>query len=324
MRCESGERFAHWIVLDNKPVQTKKYLCKCMHCSTEKIVSASQLFDIRLDKSSTKTKCRDCTKLPVGSRYKTNKGFWYTIKEYVSATNITIQFDPDDLCPEGYTRKVVKYYILCGIIDYPFERSSSGIGYVGYDVKNKSDAHIHIRDVWSKMLQRCYNPSIKDTKGYKGCTVCDDWHSYANFYQWYSKQIDSGFYKVDYQLDKDILKWGNKVYCPEYCRLVPEKINSFLNNFEDTRSTGTPSGLAWKKTHNKYEVSIKDEDSNRRYLCITSDTVYGYEVYRNEKERIAKILAERYSDTVDSNIINTLYNFKCPDWDFEKKKYITT
>lgn len=322
MRCEVGDRFAHWIVLNNKPVQTKKYLCRCMHCNTEKVVNASQLFDKRLDRLSTETKCRDCTKLPVGSRYKTNKGFWYTIKEYKSATNITIQFDPDDLCTNGYVRKVSKYYISTGVIDYPFERSCAGIGYVGLGVKYDGDGHI--RDVWSKMLQRCYNPSIKDSTGYSGCTVCDNWHSYTNFHGWYTEQINTGMYQKDYQLDKDIIKWGNKVYCPEYCRLVPEKINSFLNNFEDTRSTGTPNGVNWKEKNKKYQVSIKDEDSKTKYLCITDDVAYGYEVYRTEKEKIAKILADRYRTVVNEEIISALYNFKCPDWDFEKKRYKTT
>lgn len=319
MQVEVGERFMNWIILDSKRISNKKYLCRCMHCGTEKAVSFPQLFDKRVDRNSINTKCRDCTKLPVGSRYQTNKGFWYTIKEYVSATNITIQFDPDDLCPEGYVRKVVKCYILDGVIDYPFERSCAGVGYMGLGVEYDGDDHI--RDVWSKMIQRCYKPSSKDRKGYIGCTVCGEWHSYTNFYQWYSEQIDTGLYENGYQLDKDLIKMGNKVYCPEYCRLVPEKINSFLNNFEDTRSTGTPNGVNWKERNKKYQVSIKDEYSKNKYLCITDDVAHGYEVYRTEKERIAKVLADRYSGTVNADIINVLYNFKCPEWDFDKKKY---
>ena len=309
----------NWIILDDKQVSNRRYLCKCMHCGAEKLVNSSQLINKKVDRNSTNTKCMDCTKLPVGSRYKTNKGFWYTIKQYVSATNITIQFDPDELCPDGYVRKVTKHYILSGVINYPFERSCAGVGYSGIG----TDCNDQIQDVWSKMLQRCYTPSSKDSKAYSGCTVCDEWHSYTNFYQWYSKQMNNGLYEKGYQLDKDLIKIGNKIYCPEYCRLVPEKINSFLNNFEDTRSTGTPNGVNWKEKNKKYQVSIKDEYSKNKYLCITDDVAYGYEVYRIEKERIAKKLAEMFTGKVDPDIINALYNFKCPDWDFDKKKYKT-
>lgn len=319
MRCEIGERFGHWIILNK--VGSRKHLCKCRNCGIEKQVNNSQLFSKSYDRFAEGTKCRNCLREILGNRYKTTRGFWYTVITYKNATDITIKFDPDSLCHDGYERRTSRYYITHGTIDYPFERSTAGVGYTGYIRDDKQKLDIHIRDVWSKMLQRCYKPSIKDKVAYQGCTVCEDWHSYVNFYTWYNKQMSSGMYEVGYQLDKDILKWGNKIYCPELCRLVPEKLNSFLNNFEDTRGTGTPNGVNWKEKNKKYQVSIKDENTKTKYLCITEDVLYGYKVYSKEKERIAKVLALRYAETVDKDIIDAFNSFKCPDWDIINKGY---
>ncbi|UZV41142.1 hypothetical protein vBVpaMR16F_76 [Vibrio phage vB_VpaM_R16F] len=307
-----GDRFAHWVILDNKPVR-KGFMCECIHCGFTKNVKYSQLFHKDLDRDSDETKCVECTKLKEGSRYKTNQGFWFTVEKYIKSTNVVIRFDPDDLCPDGYVRKTTKHYINKGVIDYPLERSACGIGYMGcakYELKSDR----HIQDVWLKMLRRCYKPNKKDIKAYGDCKVCDDWLCYKTFYLWYKDQMESGNYMKGYQLDKDILNFRNKVYCPEFCRLVPEKINSFLNNFTDTRGTGLPNGVNWKEANKKYQVSIKDEYSNRKYLCITDNIEYGYSVYTKEKERIAKVLADMYEGVVCIDIINALRNFKCPDY----------
>lgn len=319
-RCNIGDVLFHWRVLDNT-TKNKKYLCECIHCGIEKMVSGSQLFEKREDRVKGDTKCQNCIKLKTGERYTTQKGFSFTVQEYIKSTNILIRFDPDDLCPDGYIKRTSKYYILHGIIDYPFERSASGVGYMGCE-KYELEHNTHIQNVWLKMIQRCYNPSVKDKKGYNDCTVCEEWHCYKNFYLWYKEQMKNEYYEEGYQLDKDLLKLNNKIYCPEYCRLVPEKLNSFLNNWGDTRGTGLPNGVNWKKANKKYQVSIKDENSKRKYLCLTSDIKYGHNVYKLEKERVARVLAEMFEGKACPEIIEVFKNFRCPDYDFDKGCYI--
>ncbi|HHB9680583.1 TPA: hypothetical protein ACOAY7_002966 [Vibrio cholerae] len=259
-------------------------------------------------------------KFRVGDRFTTRRGFSFKIIKYYNATNVIIRFDPDGLCEDGYVKRTTNHSIKTGTIDYLFERSSAGVGYAGYE-KGQIPKDKHIKDVWSKMLQRCYKPSQKDKKAYLDCTVCEEWHCYKNFYFWYKHQMSSSYYQEGYQLDKDIILSGNKVYCPEYCRLVPEKINSFLNNFTDSRNTGLPNGVNWKEANKKYQVSIKDENSKRKYLGITNDIVYGDRLYREEKNRIARVLAERYDGLVCPDIINILRNFKYPEYDFLNRCY---
>ena len=77
---------------------------------------------------------------------------------------------------------------------------------------------------WTNMLTRAYSANYhKLYPSYIGCSVCDEWHSLTNFKKWYDR-----FYKEGYALDKDLLKEGNKVYCPTLCRFIPKEINALF------------------------------------------------------------------------------------------------
>ncbi len=313
----SGSVINNWEILYK--VDGKSYFCKCIHCGVERKVFNNQLRDTRIN--PIKARCRNCTKLKVGDEYVTNKGFKYKIEEYVSSTKVLIKFEPDDLCPDGYERYTTKYYINDGCIDYPFERSAAGIGYIGY-LKKDFTANRSILDTWIKMIKRCYGPSEKD-KAYTDCSVCEDWHNFYNFHRWYDKQKVNGFYQKGYQIDKDILHPDVKVYSPEHCRLVPEEINSFTNNVHcDSRKSNLPTGVSWKKRNNKYQVSIKSGYNTNKYLCLVSCPKEGYEIYKKEKLKSARKLADKWEGLVVPEIISALRNYKSPEWDWVANEYI--
>ena len=75
---------------------------------------------------------------------------------------------------------------------------------------NNGDRHIcQIYNLWKVMIQRCYDPSaLRKRPDYKDCYVCDEWMLFSNFHRW----VKSQDYK-NKQIDKDILKTGNKTYC---------------------------------------------------------------------------------------------------------------
>lgn len=319
-KVEKGGVYSHWKVLESVP-EDKKYFCECIHCGTKKGVYKGQLLDER-NKPSEISRCRSCNKKMENKRYLNFYGIPFTVLKYYNSSKILIQFDPDDLCLEGYTKYVTKYNILTTKnIPYPFHRSIYGVGYTGEEHGN-IPTDVHIKDVWIKMIKRCYSPCIKD-KVYIKYLVCDEWHSYYNFYKWYKSQTTNGYYFKGYQIDKDFLDFGKNLYkySPETCRLIPEKINSFLNNFEDTRNTGTPSGVTWKAKNNKYQIQIKDEYSRKVYLGLVDDPLEGYVLYCKEKERVARALAVMYEGLVVPEILQVLRSFKCPSWDWEKGRY---
>ena len=48
------------------------------------------------------------------------------------------------------------------------------------------------------------------------CSVCEEWKHFSNFKKWFDENYIEGF-----DIDKDILIKGNKVYSPEACSFVP-------------------------------------------------------------------------------------------------------
>lgn len=85
---------------------------------------------------------------------------------------------------------------------------------------------------WRNMLQRCFLASLqRKIPAYTGCSVCTDWLVFSVFEAWFDANSKPGL-----QLDKDILRPGNKVYCPAHCCFVPPAVNSLFGSH--TRSPG--------------------------------------------------------------------------------------
>lgn len=82
---------------------------------------------------------------------------------------------------------------------------------------------------WKSMLERCYSEKYQAVQPtYKGCKVCDEWLVFSNFKAWV---ISNNIADISgYELDKDLLKAGNKKYSKENCILVPMIVNRFLIN----------------------------------------------------------------------------------------------
>jgi len=77
---------------------------------------------------------------------------------------------------------------------------------------------------WHNMLKRCCSDAYKKAKPtYSDCVLSPEWVSFMAFRAWMEKQDWQGK-----QLDKDIIKPGNKIYGPEYCCFVSSALNKLL------------------------------------------------------------------------------------------------
>lgn len=130
----------------------------------------------------------------------------------------------------GYTREVYKINAEKGKAKDPYSISVLGIGYEG--VFPQKPYHSQAKRLWSNMMKRCYDK--KHLKGYfgKGVTVDTRWHSFANFledipkldgFELWLKGFEKG--NIKYNLDKDTIVTGNKVYSKLCCSFIPESIN---------------------------------------------------------------------------------------------------
>lgn len=169
--------------------------------------------------------------------YSSNSYGDFKVVKYESAIKITIEF-----VSTRYKTIVEATRIRNGKVKDRLYPSIYGIGFMGAGVhkcSHKKGVATRKYRTWFNMLQRCYSPEYhKKQPTYKDCTVCDEWHNYQVFAEWYDKNYIKGF-----ALDKDIKVKGNKVYSPETCLFVSPKDNVVKANAKSYAFT-SPTGDA--------------------------------------------------------------------------------
>ena len=143
----------------------------------------------------------------------------------------------------------------------------------------------HDYSTWTSMLMRCYAECYQSQyPTYIGCEVCSEWLTFSNFRVWYQENYQKGF-----ELDKDLLIQGNKIYSPQTCRFVPHYINSLFLHSKSRRGT-YPLGVS--RHGNKYQAacrSPKGEILTKRFDTVNEAAAW----YKTTKSYIIKEQATR-------------------------------
>lgn len=179
-----------------------------------------------------------------------------------------------------------------------------GIGYIGCFRNNERISKDRAYVVWRNMLMRCYDEKTHIKRPtYIGCTVCNEWHNYSNFKQWFDENYQEG-----YCLDKDILFKGNKVYSPKTCCFVPNEINSILTKRQNYRGN-LPIGVRYSDSRLRYKVQFT-KSSDKTYIGYFSAPEEAFEAYKKAKEDYLKELANKYKENISEAVYNALMNYK--------------
>lgn len=157
-------------------------------------------------------------------------------------------------------------------------------------------------NVWVSMIGRCYTTNTRPRdKSYIGCEVCQSWHTYSNFYNWFYDP-HNGYIK-GYNLDKDIISKGNKIYSPSTCCFIPQELNKIFIKRKSQRGEypiGTymlPSG----------RIASRIQLANKQIHLGSFDTVEeAFNAYKIAKEKYIKELAEKYFQ--EGKITERVYN----------------
>jgi len=132
---------------------------------------------------------------------------------------------------------------------------------------------------WHAMMRRASGKTGQLC--YSDCAVDVAFKSYEGFIEWATNQVGYGF--DGYQLDKDIIVKGNKIYGPEYCCFVPSHVNRlFIRG--GVRRGAYPVGVYCK--HKKYsnfsaELSV---GGKKVLLGLYKTPEEAFNVYKKAKE----------------------------------------
>lgn len=161
-------------------------------------------------------------------------------------------------------------------------------------------------DLWLSVLFRCYSSGFQSrSKTYHGCHVSDNFKKFSYFQAWCRDQI--GFGVDGFELDKDLLVKGNKIYSEEYCVFLPREINILLA--KRTASRGIhPIGVSFDKSRSKFEAYISI-NGRKRSLGRHETSVDAFNAYKTAKEKHVKDIAKKHRGVIDQRAYEALYRY---------------
>lgn len=241
-----------------------------------------------------------------------NFGSKMVITRYKSCKDIDVYF------PEyNWTAKNVQYTAFKkGNIKCPYEPRVYGKGYLGEGRYKawENGKHTQCYKTWQHMLERCYDNKYKEKHPtYVDCEVCNEWHNFQNFAEWYY----NNYYDVDDEtmcLDKDILNKKNKIYSPNNCIFVPHNINVLFVKSDKTRGE-YPIGVDYHKNTNKFRArcSIYDHQTKtykNKHLGFYDTINEAFKIYKKFKEYYIKKVANYYKGQIPAKLYDTMYNYE--------------
>ena len=158
---------------------------------------------------------------------------------------------------------------------------------------------------WKSMLQRCYDIKyFGKYNTYKDCKVCEEWLLFSNFKKWHDNNYIDG-----YQLDKDIIIKGNKIYSPETCCFIPEELNKLFTKSNISRGN-LPIGVCKKTKSNKYFSTVMI-NKNKKHLGSFKTIKEAFNTYKLAKETQIQKLANDYykNGKIELNVYNAMMNY---------------
>ena len=236
-----------------------------------------------------------------GEVFPTNEGGSVTVVKYRNSGEVIIQHND----AYGHVVTVGANHLRKGQIRNPYHPSVRDVGFIGIGehAATIGGKRTPAYDVWNSMIKRCYCPkNHANQPTYKDCTVHPNWHNYQNFAAWFEKQ-----YRAEgWQLDKDLIVEGNKVYSTDTCTFVPHQINSLLENCGATRGD-LPQGVS--RHGKRYRAHLR-ADGKTHQLGAYATPEEAFIHYKLAKEANVKRMAEQYKCLIDPRVYDSLMRYE--------------
>lgn len=236
----------------------------------------------------------------VGETFVSNEGLTFEIIEYFGNRNCTVKFLDGTII---YNKEYAD--LKKGKVKNPYNISVYGIGYFGIGDYSSRDGDLKTRvyNVWKNMLERCYDlKSQEKHPTYKECSVAEEWYNFQVFAEWFDER-----YIEDFELDKDLLVKGNKIYSSETCCFVPSEINCLLLKTKTIRGE-YPIGVS--KLGKLFKASTKSGNKKSIYIGLFKTPQEAFQAYKIEKEKYIKEVANKYREQIPEKVYLNLINYQ--------------
>ena len=236
--------------------------------------------------------------LRVGDVFPTVEGGSVTVIAIVDNADVTVKHN--DL--HGHIQVTQLGHLNNGYLKNPYHPSVQGIGYLGVgpylpSITGKLTVEY---EIWRTMLKRCYDANFHiNNPTYIGCTVHSDWLNFQTFAQWYCK---NPYCRQGYDLDKDILYYGNKIYGPGTCVLVPHEVNIlFRDSSKKSVNRDLPTGV--ELIGSKYRARLGSKHIGT-YMTLHE----AHLAYLTHKRTGYLFIAEKYKHAIDVRVYHAILN----------------
>ena len=241
-----------------------------------------------------------------GERFRNREdlgGYEFIIVEYNNNKDVWVEFQDE------YKSRVHTNMNACreGNVKNYFHPTICDVGFIG---QGEYKSRINGKQTkeyteWTSMLARCYKEEFQNKHHtYKDVEVDKYFHNFQNYCKW----REDNYYEIEGErmcLDKDILYKGNKIYAPDKCIFVPERINILFVKRDIDRGD-YPIGVSYYKRTNKYVANCQIEDK-LKHLGYYNTPKEAFLVYKEFKEAYIKDVADEYKDKIPQRLYDAMY-----------------
>ena len=233
----------------------------------------------------------------IDEQFINNHGARFTVIGYENAKSVSIAFHD----PYAYQCTVRAEHIRTGSIKNPYYPSVVGVGYFG-EGEHKATLKGKVTrayNAWRHMLMRCYDERTQAVQPtYIGCSVDACWFNFQVFAEWFTKR-DMG---AGWELDKDIIVSGNKIYSPDKCAMVPSCINLILTDNGASRGE-LPIGVTLSNGRYMARVRVNNKSEYIGMFGTPSEAHRAYLLRKSEEIRDA---VQRWSGSLSDEVLASL------------------
>ena len=232
-----------------------------------------------------------------GLIFSTNNSGNCVVVNYTNYDDVTVKF-----VETGYETKTRMDNLKLGKVKDYLHPSIYGKGILGEGFK-QSESQSYCFQLWKNMLKRCYSEvSFKKSPSYEQCLTSETFNHYQQFKTWCNQQL--GFGNTGWELDKDILVKGNKVYSEDTCCFVPKEINLLLVKHDKGRGDYL-LGVDYHKNRKQFRARCSD-----KHLGWFNTELEAFRAYKQAKEAYIKEVANKWKDKIDPKVYDALIKYK--------------